>query len=324
MSVETHSYEGYVGYVRIDDENLASGTIDMLSALNTMRGMESALKFFVRKNDSSFANTETINYPVVTRDGCWEILIPAVGTVIGVPLTAAATAYAVKAAQNLADGDTKGKSSKDVFKSAITGVQSVIKISKHLGTVRNRHVLKAKVIDRDNIILRNDTGAELSVTKAELDNYQNAPSNLISNLAYSATGKRTVSVGYVEGKKGVEERIDHKSRDVFIEENPEKEKLFPELVHGQHVKLIGKVTRGNQRSNTIGFEYEGHIITCEPIKNLVTNFLDAHYKKCEIYGIVSRSVDPMLIREGKDRIRIHFTDLKVISELSGNQTSLLH
>jgi len=35
--------------------------------------------------------------------------------------------------------------------------------------------------------------------------------------------------------------------------------IFPEIQHEDEVRLEGKLTRGNEQSNTVGFEYQGHI-----------------------------------------------------------------
>lgn len=87
----------------------------------------------------------------------------------------------------------------------------------------------------------------------------------------------------------------------------------------------GIVSRGNQITNTIGFQYAGHVITCEPYEKLITEYIDAHYKICKITGRVIRTSPAEKAYGKRDRPKIIFDHLEVVnSEPGSTQTSLIN
>jgi len=96
--------------------------------------------------------------------------------------------------------------------------------------------------------------------------------------------------------------------------------LFPEFQHGQRISLEGVVTRGNEMTNTIGFQYSGHILTCRPRRGSIVRFKRHLFLRCLIIGKISR-----LDEHGgttNPRPQIVFDDLQ-IKEDDGGQPSLL-
>jgi hypothetical protein len=307
---KTHSYDDFLGYIRIDGPDIEAGHVDFQSISHIIVGTEKILTHFLSKYDSSINDRVEVNFPVEVRQGCWEILIPvsaAAALLVGRPLSA----YLTEAAKELAKNDVGDKTTKEVLVSAIRSAQTAIKIAKHLGTMKHKHDLTATVKNAQHITIKNSQGREIIVSKKDLEDYQTTPKDLFSDISYPAVDERSVHIGYIDRGTPTDQAITSDDRGIFYPDDDEKEELFPELEHGQTVDIEGKVTRGNQRTNTIGFEYKGHILTCSPINNYVSNFLQAHYRKCIMHGIVSRQNE---VGEDIGRPRIYFTSLNVVTE----------
>ena len=66
--------------------------------------------------------------------------------------------------------------------------------------------------------------------------------------------------------------ITEKEKHIFYSENNDGDILFPELEHGQKVELEGTITRENEATNTLGFRYEEHVLTCWPFSGKLSDF----------------------------------------------------
>lgn len=304
---KTHDYSDYIGYIRVEGSDIENGHVDLQTMKHTVNGTERLLKHFLVKQSPGVNFKDDINFPVQARDGCWEILLPSGITVaLGFLVVRPLGTYLNEAAKALGKNDIGDKTSAEAFKAAIKSAQSVMKIAKHLGTMKLGRNFDAKVESADRILLKNHAGEILVVTKHELEDYRTAPKDLFSDVAYPVIHDRSLHVGYVELGKTVDQSINSSDRSIFHVDELEHEELFPELEHEMQVELTGRVTRGNQKTNTIGFEYKNHILTCEPINSYVTNFINAHYKQATMRGVVSRKNT-----DGEDtgRPRIYFTHL---------------
>ena len=65
--------------------------------------------------------------------------------------------------------------------------------------------------------------------------------------------------------------------------------LFPELLHGQYVELEGRTTRGNATTNSVGFRYNEHILTCYPQKGSIVNYKHILFTNSIIKGVIDRN-----------------------------------
>jgi hypothetical protein len=83
--------------------------------------------------------------------------------------------------------------------------------------------------------------------------------------------------------------------------------LFLELVHNQYVELDGHVSRANENTNTIGFVYKGHVLTCIPHQGNINIYKTQIFSNCVIKGYVDRIDAQGNIVEKKPRIK--FIDL---------------
>lgn len=199
----------------------------------------------------------------------------------------------------------------------------MIKIAQHLGTITNKRTLDLKLSkDGRTALLTNANGNIRSITMDELKNFQECPDKLLRRLGTVVTDYRTLHIGHKINDTIYEVYIDRESKDIFTPDEDSEMPILPELQDGQRVKLIGVVTRGNQQTNTIGFKYNEHVITSSPNNKLITSYIDAHYKICEITGYIVRSTPADIANGKRDRPRIIFEDLIPVETIN-SQISLL-
>lgn len=285
MSVRTHTYEDNTGFIRVDDDSIVDGIIDINTVESIVIGTKEALTFFVKALDSDLASEKSLNFPIQTREGCWEIILPVATYAAGVisnATTKGLNAYTTRHGELAAERRFAEKDIADLYKQAFANLQAVIKIAQHLNTASSRTKLNMKAVDMNTrkALLINDKGNVMTVTIDEVEIFTSCPDKVLRSIASVVTDRRTVSIGYRSGDSISQEVIDIDSKEIFAPEESVSDPILPELQDGQHVKLIGFVRRGNQKTNTIGFEYDGYQISCEPHKKLITSYIDQHYKKC--------------------------------------------
>lgn len=335
-----HTYKNDTGFIRLEGEDIVDGIVDISSATRMLSGTQEALGYFLKKENSDFAQYGSINFPVQTRKGSWEIVVPfigtitpetavptiiagAVGTLIVQPVAAGLVEYAKTIGSSTAARRMEQKSNQDSFRHAFELIGSVIKIAIHLGIVSNKHDLNIKLhSDNKTASLINNRNESIEVTLDEIRAFQECPDKLLRKLGTVVTDYRTLHFGYKVGGVIHEVLIDRDSKEIFTPDEDAEAPVLPELLDGQHIRLIGAVTRGNQQTNTIGFKYNGHVITSEPNKKLITSYIDAHYKTCEIIGTIVRTSKVEVLNGKRDRPKIIFEDLRPVKSES-NQISLL-
>ena len=104
-----------------------------------------------------------------------------------------------------------------------------------------------------------------------------------------------------------------------MKKEDEDEFILPELIHGQYVELEGYVTKGNENTNNIGFQFSGHIINCKPKEGSIVRYKNQLFLQCLIKGFVDREDKNKNI---KKRPEIIFTDLEYISKNPSNTKEL--
>jgi hypothetical protein len=80
--------------------------------------------------------------------------------------------------------------------------------------------------------------------------------------------------------------------------------LFPEMQHGDSVRIEGVITRGNQETNTFGFSYGGHILNCVPEAGNVRRFKHAMFLTCRIEATVLRHVGSQFLLDKKPTLLV--------------------
>jgi hypothetical protein len=183
------------------------------------------------------------------------------------------------------------------------GAISVIKLSKHLGTLGKRKFNNVSFRENNEFVgIPNDIGQDLWIEVDVLELYTNCPQSIFSKLTRIVEENRDLTIGVYEENFVYEETISNKHKFIFSRIDDDEEIVLPELRHGEYVELQGRITRGNEKSNTIGFLYEGHILTCLPERGNIKNHKSKLFSDCLLKGYVDRLNKDGIINEKRPKI----------------------
>lgn len=133
--------------------------------------------------------------------------------------------------------------------------------------------------------------------------YTNCPQTIFNKLARIVEEERELIFGVYDQGQTLQEKITYTYKGIFSKTDEEDEIVLPELKHGIYVELEGRITRGNEKSNTIGFLYQGHIVTCYPEKGNIKRHRSKLFSNCLIKGFVDRMDKDGNINEKRPRIK---------------------
>jgi hypothetical protein len=313
--------ENYLASFKYSGEKVSEGYFDIRKSVEILLGIDELIRFYLYRKSPELL-THDFELPVRIKKGSWEVLIPEnIGDIIRNFLIVGGSAYVYTALKKLAENDVGDKGFKDLFKFIIKSIKWSLLISKHLGTNKKRQFEKIKVQDRGNlqyIGISNEKGIILYVPKDYLDFYSELPANIFNKLLKYVEKERVFEVDFSPQEKGDPDDLETKmiitenEKNIFVDEEDSDEILFPELVHGQYVELEGYVTRGNESSNTIGFKYKEHILTCTPQKGNIKLYKTHLFSNCIIRGFIDRKD-----KEGKfieKRPRINYEELVLVKK----------
>ncbi len=320
--------EEYIGYLKYSGKSVENGFLDTRKSAEALLGFDEILRYFISKENPDLKNIE-YEIPVRVKKGTWGIWIPAG---IGAWFTVKYLGSIAEKAGS--DGFFETGPSTDIvkmFKGSIKAMQWSVKIGSHVGTFAKRKFENAKIKQGkgDPVIgIPNEQGKILDVPKKYFDMYIKCPDKIFSKNASLIEQKRTLEIGVFEN--GVEEKvlITEKEKPIFYTKSDKEETvLFPELKHNQLVELEGSITRGNEKTNTIGFEYKGHILTCKPkngniavFKNKIISQLENHFfPLIKMVGVIDRTDENNLFKN--PRPQVIFNNI-IQLEKYGNKPSL--
>lgn len=319
--------EPYLGYFKYVGSLVQEGYLDARKSAEVLIGMDEVLRYFLFQQDKTLQEKE-IELPVKIRKGSWEALIPqslSDWLITGGGL--ALTKYAITAVTEVAKYDFKDKGTKDVLKEALKSIKWVIKIATHLKSLTIKTFSEAKFIQRDGehlIGIQNEKGELIYVPNKYLEEYKNCPQKLFEKLAHIIEPERELEIGINESlplDKDEEFKsvtITNSEKYIFYTKEDIDEILFPELVHGAYVEISGRVTRGNENTNNLGFEYFDHILVCTPLTGNIKDYKALMFTNCILKGYVDRTSEEGLINSKKPRIRFNVLEEMANQSNQGN------
>ena len=302
--------EEYLAYFKFEGESVKDGYLDARKSAEALIGIDEIFRFFLYKKSPELSSME-FELPVRTRRGSWETLIPAnIGDWMNLVLVSGATYYTVSVIKKMAQNDIGDKGFKDVFKSIVKGIKWCIQIGKHLKTLNKKKFERFEIRDSNGVQfvgIYNDKNELLYVPKIYLELFTQLPETIFSRLSKIVEEERSLKIGF--SKKESNDKDDLKGeasislsdKQIFYKEK-EDDILFPELVHNQYIELKGHITRGNENSNTIGFAYSNHILTCYPISGNIVEDRTYFFGDCILKGYVYRLDKYGVFKEKKPRI----------------------
>jgi hypothetical protein len=312
MKTNTESYLAHLKYYgKLVDE----GYLDTKKSANALLGFDEILRYFIYQENPKISEIE-FEIPIKIQKGSWLAIIPdSVQDWILTALGSGATAYAIAAAKKMAENDFKEVGLKNIFKAAIKSIITVIRISIHLGTSAKKTLDNVKFRNNNEEIgITNGEGEILWVEKKYVDLYSKCPDKLFSKVTQIIEPERTMEISLVQEPDQFTQ-VDSKTKHIFYKTpNENDDFIFPDLKDGSYVELDGYVTRGNQNTNSIGFLYKDHILTCSPIDGSITRYKQKLFTHCLMKGYVDRKDKDGYLIEKKPRII--FLDLIIIDDKS--------
>ncbi|MGN6351736.1 MAG: hypothetical protein ACTHLB_00015 [Parafilimonas sp.] len=305
-----------LAYLKYDGKLVEDGYLDAKKSADALYGFDKSLRYFIYQEDSDIQDIE-FEIPVKIQKGSWEALIPEnLEQWVKAIALIGAGAYSKKALEKMAERDFEKLGFKDIFKKAFQSLVWVIKIAKHLKTMHKRDFKEVQFSQDNKIVtIKNDENQNLAVPTEYLEKYAGCPENMFAQITKIIEAERELEIGINDANDKDEQKkvcITIKEKQIFYKQEDDNEVLFPELKDGQYIELEGHVTRGNENSNTIGFFYKGHVLTCFPEKGNVNEYKSKLFSNCLIKGYVDR-----ISKEGKlieKRPRIKFIELMLLDK----------
>ena len=308
-----------IGFVKYEGPRVATGAFDARKSAKALIGLDDALRHFVVAQLPDLKSVD-FEIPVRIQKGSWIASIPTdVSTLITLGASIATTAYVTNAAKKMAEKDFDGVGLRDIFRSALNALKWVARIGKHLGNIRQRRFEKVKFSEDNELVgIPNEKGVYLYVPVRYLEMYANCRPDVLEKLAANIDAETVLSVGVYDADGIDEESIDVEDKLIFADEEEEvtDELLFPELVHGAAVSLIGEVTRENKMSQSMGFRYQNHVLTAYPEGRNIVPFKPMLFETCQLVGVVDRTDENGRI--GARRPKLIFSNLFRVSPKSGD------
>lgn len=303
---ETHSAFAYIKY---EGALVEDGFLDARKAGEALLGIDEALRFFLYYEDPALQKIE-FDIPVLVNKGSWETLFLENfdAILLKTAITWGASKYFGTALNEMAKNDLKEFGFKDIFKRAFKAMTWVIKIAKHLGSLTKKKIDKIEYSGNNEVRITNDEGKVLIVPAQYLQLFAACPNHLFKKLAKVIDEERELVVGYNDSKDANYVRIGSDKKFIFIPNEDENEVLFPELLHNSYVVLEGHISRGNENSNTLGFLYQNHVLTCYPHEGNIKIFKGALFTNVIVKGFVDR-LDKKTEELIEKRPRIRFTEI---------------
>ncbi len=310
----------FLAYFKFEGELVKDGYFDARKSAEALIGIDEIFRYFLYKKSPELSNLD-FELPVRTRKGSWETLIPEnIGDWIQLALTTGSAYYAGTAIKKMAENDIGDRGFKDVFKGIIKGIKWIIQIGKHLKTLNKKKFEKVKFKEINGVQfvgIYNENNEILYVPKNYIELFAEIPETIFSRLTRLVEEDRELKIGFNENiipdKDDTIKEVSISNIDKYIfYKLDEEDILFPELKHNQYVELDGHITRGNENSNTIGFAYQNHILTCYPISGKIIDDRTYFFGDCTIRGYVNR-IDKAGIYIEK-RPRIAYMDIQPIKK----------
>lgn len=302
----------YLAYIKYKGKLVKDGYLDARKSAEILIGIDEVIRFFLFQENKDSAKLD-IDIPIRVKKGSWMAILPPDLTAwILAAFGAGITAYGATALNTVAKNDFKDITSKDIAKKIVKGIKWTIEIIKHLKRKKVKQFPDAKIELQNGIQMvgiLNETGKILFVPLEYLELYTKVPEKLLDKLTKQIQEERELEVDFNDKYKGDFDdtgrpaKITYSQKSLFFEEKDEDDILFPELIHGQYVELQGHLSRGNEKTNTLGFEYEKHILTCIPYEGSIKNEKQTLFTNCIIKGYVDRLAKDGTYKEKRPIIR---------------------
>lgn len=312
--------EDAVGYISYSWKGAPSGVIDANAGGTALLGIDEAIRYFNRRQAKELVGLD-YQIPVKTGEGSW---IAWVLGVIAAPAAIFASAYAKKAGEKMADRDFAEIGFKDIAKKSVDALERLIELIKHTQRTQDWNLEKVAWKDNSTLVgIYNDSGDILYIPTEYVRWFLEMPKSALKKIATPLETGRSMTIG-VRVENGGYRTVSVEKSDVGpLLEAPKVDDddfLFPELEHGEDVVLEGLITRGNQETNTLGFQYKDHILNCMPNMGNIRRFKQAIFLHCRVHAAVNRHTASHVQLDRRPTLMIE--QVQILEDDSPAQTSL--
>lgn len=286
-----------LAYFKYTGKDVESGYLDARKTADTLIAIDQLVRYFLFQKETEL-NEINFEIPVRIEKGSWIAWLPSdINEWLQLGGTAAVGNYLIQATKELAKNDVGDKGLKDVFKWTVKGIKWIIVLSMHLGKVAIKQIRDGKYKENEDLQLigvPDKNGDILWVPKEYVELYTNMPAKLLSEMVKHISDNRNLEIDFSDTEKGDKDDysnaavINLSSKSIFRKEIDLNDTLFPELVHGKYVELDGRLSRGNEYSNTFGFKYKDHILTIVPRDGQIIIYKNLLFSDCKVRGYVNR------------------------------------
>lgn len=298
--------ENYVGYLKFYGKNIENGIIQADIAGQALIGFDECIRFFNKKQ-----NPEIILYdykiPVITEKGSWVVWV--LGSMAGMA-GIFGTAYLKKAGEKMAEKDFQDIGFSDIFRKSLLALKNLVDLIKHKkGNINweNEDFHIEQKNDSFFVSIKNESGESILIPIEQLEWFKNIPKKSLEKIVQGVMIGQSLSIGVRNENENFDSTsITNEEKSLFLssEEDEQEEVIFPELVHGETTQLEGKLVRGNEKTNSLGFEYKGVILNCHPTKGSIRQYKSSLFLKCKIYCYINRHEKSDLILDKKPTLHI--------------------
>ncbi|WP_288431770.1 hypothetical protein [uncultured Stenotrophomonas sp.] len=314
-----------VGYLKLYGDAVPSGVISASAAGNVLLGLDDCIKYFCRKQAPGLA---AIDYeiPVKTDEGSWIVWIQEHALLVATTVGAIGMgAYVKKAAEKMAENDFKEIGLSDVVRKSVDALKKLVDVLKHTKGDRDWASHLHWGAGAGVVGIENDIGEIIYIPIEYLKWYMEIPPTMLKRISGTVREGRSLAIGVKSGDGTHFEAttITEAEKSFFGHPpaaNDDGELLFPEMEHGDLVRLEGKLTRGNENANSLGLEYHGHVLNCVPGIGNIKKYKPALFLHCVVEGTVSRLYKQSNVAERRPTIII--SDITPL-ESDDDQLSLL-
>lgn len=282
--------ENYVGYLKFYGKNIENGIIQADIAGQALIGFDECIRFFNKKQ-----NPEIILYdykiPVITEKGSWVVWV--LGSMAGMA-GIFGTAYLKKAGEKMAEKDFQDIGFSDIFRKSLLALKNLVDLIKHKkGNINweNEDFHIEQKNDSFFVSIKNESGESILIPIEQLEWFKNIPKESLEKIVQGVMVGQSLSIGVRNENENFDSTsITNEEKSLFLssEEDEQEEVIFPELVHGETTQLEGKLVRGNEKTNSLGFEYKGVILNCHPTKGSIRQYKSSLFLKCKIDCYINR------------------------------------
>lgn len=298
--------ENYVGYLKFYGKNIENGIIQADIAGQALIGFDECIRYFNKKQ-----NPEIILYdykiPVITEKGSWVVWV--LGSMAGMT-GIFGTAYLKKAGEKMAEKDFQDIGFSDIFRKSLLALKNLVDLIKHKkGNINweNEDFHIEQKNDSFFVSIKNESGESILIPVEQLEWFKNIPKKSLEKIVQGVMVGQSLSIGVRNENENFDlTSITNEEKSLFLssEEDEQEEVIFPELVHGETTQLEGKLVRGNEKTNSLGFEYKGVILNCHPTKGSIRQYKSSLFLKCKIDCYINRHEKSDLILDKKPTLHI--------------------